>query len=232
VTGAPTQPSLEAFRLADSFLPEGSDTLSYGLEQFVEQGDVTDAEECRALVETYLREVIGPADLIALRHAHAATRVGDLERIAVADRRLDCVTLAREFRESSTRSGDRLLALHGDLLDGDELMEYARRVDRDDAPGHYAVVLGVVTAVTDVEETVACRIACHGFATGMLAAAQRLASIGHTDIQSVLRDLQPAIQKAVTASADRSLEQMAPFAPSIDVATATHERADRRLFLS
>lgn len=232
MTGETARPSLEALRLADSFLPEGSDTLSYGLEQFVEQGDVVDAEDCRTLLETYLRELIGPADLIALRHAHAAARTGDVDAVTTADRRLECVTLAREFRESSTRSGDRLLTLHTDLLESDGLKHYARRVDSGTAPGHYAVVLGAVTAVTGVEESVACRVACHGFVTGLLGAAQRLASIGHTDVQSVLRDLQPVIGDTVRASNERSLDQMAPFAPLVDISTAAHERADRRLFLS
>jgi urease accessory protein len=232
VTDRPDQPSLEALRLADAFLPEGSDTLSYGLEQFVHQGDVADAEDLRSLLETYLRGLIGPADLVALRHAHAATKAGDLDEVAVVDRRLECVTLAREFRESSTRSGDRLLALHTDLLEDERVLGYGRRVDTGAAPGHYPVVLGVVTAVTGVEEPVACRVACHGFVTGLLGAAQRLASIGHTEVQSILRDLQPVIDDALRASEDRSLDQMAPVAPLVDVAAAAHERADRRLFLS
>lgn len=224
--------SLEALRLADSFLPDGSDSLSYGLEQFVESGEVTDADDLQALLETYVRAVIGPADLIALRHAHSGAIRGDVGAIVTADRRLESVTLAREFRDSSTRSGDRLLTLHTDLLDDEGLSRYATRVQTGDAPGHYAVVLGAVTGVTEIDEAVACRVACHGFITGILGGAQRLASIGHTDVQSVLRELQAVIETAVRDSAQRPLERMAPFAPHLDVASATHERAERRLFLS
>lgn len=83
-----------------------------------------------------------------------------------------------------------------------------------------------------VDERTACLVACQEFVTNLVGAAQRLASLGHTDAQRVVVDCQPAMVDAVDASADRSLDEMTPFAPLIDVRAAEHERADRRLFLS
>jgi urease accessory protein len=40
------------------------------------------------------------------------------------------------------------------------------------------------------------------------------------------------MQAAVEESAGRTLNDMAPFAPLVDVLSAEHERAERRLFLS
>nr|WP_276412903.1 hypothetical protein [Halomicroarcula sp. XH51] len=40
------------------------------------------------------------------------------------------------------------------------------------------------------------------------------------------------VAAAVDDSADRSVAEMAPFAPLVDVLAAEHERADRRLFAS
>ncbi|MBX0322171.1 urease accessory protein UreF [Halomicroarcula sp. F13] len=224
--------TLEAFRLADSFLPVGTYSVSYGLEQFVADDRVTDATDLEALLETYLRRQVGPAELVALRRAHAAAREGDIDAICAADRRLAAVTLAAEFRESAQQSGDRLLSLQRDLREDDLLERYADAVAAGDASGNYAVVLGVAAGLAGIGARRACLLCCHGFVTGLLGAAQRLLSLGHTDAQRILDDLRSVMAAAVDDSAGRSIEDMTPFAPLVDVLAADHERAERRLFAS
>ncbi|MFC7140623.1 urease accessory protein UreF [Halosimplex aquaticum] len=224
--------TLESLRLADSFLPVGTDSVSYALEQFVAADSVADADDLRTHGETVLRRQHGQADLVALRAAHDAATEGDLAAVERADRRLTAVTLPAEFRESSERTGNRLLALQRELREEDLLEAYGEAVDAGEAPGNYAVALGAVTALADVPVREACLLACHEFATAQLAAAQRLLRLGHTDVQRVLDDLRPAMVDAVEESADRSLDDMTPFAPLVDVRSAEHERAERRLFLS
>lgn len=224
--------TLESFRLADSFLPVGTYSVSFGLEQFVQDDRVEDAADLEALLATYLRRQVGPADLVALRAAHAAAREGDLDALCAADRRLSAVTLAAEFRESAQQSGDRLLSLQTDLRDESLLADYADRVAADESPGNYAVVLGAATGLAGVDEREACLLCCHGFVTGLLGAAQRLLSLGHTDAQRILDDLGAVMTDAVEDSADRTIDDMTPFAPLVDVLAADHERAERRLFAS
>jgi len=224
--------TLESFRLADSFLPVGTYTVSYGLEQFIQDDRVVGAADLEALLSTYLRRQVGPAELVALRAAHAAASDDDLGAVCRADRRLSAVTLAAEFRESAQQSGDRLLSLQTELRDEPLLDRYAERVDADGAPGNYAVVLGVATGLAGVAVREACLLCCHGFVTGLLGAAQRLLSLGHTDAQRILNNLQPVMTAAVDESADRGIDEMTPFAPLVDVLAADHERAERRLFAS
>ncbi|MDS0223539.1 urease accessory protein UreF [Haloarcula sp. S1AR25-5A] len=224
--------TLDSFRLADSFLPVGTYTISYGLEQFIQDDRVEDAADLEALLVTYLRRQVGPAEIVALRAAHAAATEGDLDAICRADQRLSAVTLAAEFRESAQQSGDRLLSLQTDLRDESLLDRYAERVVADGSPGNYAVVLGVVTGLAGVAVRDACLLCCHGFVTGLLGAAQRLLSLGHTDAQRILDGLQPVMTAAVEDSEDRTIDEMTPFAPLVDVLAAEHERAERRLFAS
>lgn len=225
-------PALEAFQLADSFLPVGTNSLSYGIEQFVQEGRVDDVDDLQPLVETYLRNQVGTADLVALRAAHAAATEGDVDGVCDADRRLAAVTLPAEFRESAEQSGARLLSLQRDLRTEPIVERYAERVGDGDAPGHYAVVLGTVAGAAGIDERTACLVCCHGFVTGLLGAAQRILSLGHTDTQRVLDGLQPTIRDAVDDSAARTIDRMTSFTPLVDVLSADHERADRRLFLS
>lgn len=224
--------TLEAFRLADSFLPVGSYAVSSGLEQAVESDAVTDAEELESFLQSHLEWLLGRADLVALRAAHAASHRDDLSDVCTADRRLTAVTTAAEFRDSAESQGGRLLSLQRDLDDGGLLEDLGERVDRGDSPGNYPVVLGAVAAAEDIAVEDACLLCCHGFVTATLGAAQRLMPVGHTAAQRILRDLQPAMRHAVAASEDRPIDRMAPFAPAVDVLAAEHERAERRLFVS
>jgi len=142
------------------------------------------------------------------------------------------VTLAAEFRESAEQSGQRLLSLQSDLREDDMLASYAERVDSGETPGNYAVVLGLTAGLAGIGERRACLLCCHGFVTGLLGAAQRLLSLGHTDAQRILDGLRPVMTDAIDDSADRSVDGMTPFAPLVDVLAAEHERAQRRLFAS
>ncbi|PSP70031.1 urease accessory protein UreF [Halobacteriales archaeon QH_6_68_27] len=230
---------LESLRLADSSLPVGTDSVSYGLETFIAADRVGDADDLAALLETYLRRQLGPGDLVALRAAHAAARDASgrededaLAAVCRADRRLVAVTLPAEFRESATRTGGRLLSLQRELREDSFVEAYAESVADGDAAGVYPAVLGVVAARTGVGERRACLVACQEFVTALAGAAQRLLRLGHTDVQRVVVACQPTMEAAVADSADRSLAEMTPFAPLVDVQSAAHERADRRLFSS
>lgn len=224
--------TLAAFRLADTALPVGTDSVSYGLEQFVASDRVEDIDDLQALLATYLRRQLGPGELVALRAAHAAGTDGDLDGVLDADRRLTAVTLSAEFRESAQRTGERLLRLQRDLRTDDLLDEYAAAVEAGDADANYPVVLGAVAGREGVHVREACLLACHEFVSALLGAAQRLLRLGSSDVQRALDELRPVMVEAVDDSADRSLDAMTPFAPLIDVASAAHERADRRLFVS
>ncbi|MEM4780956.1 MAG: urease accessory UreF family protein [Halalkalicoccus sp.] len=220
---------LSALRLADSFLPVGSYTLSYGLETFVEEGRVEDGEELRALLADYLRGQVGPCDMVAVSAAHRAAREEDLPGLARVDDRLHATILPREFRESSLTSGKRLL----DVVSGE--IEFADRYAEaigDAVRGHHPTAVGVVTAEKGLSEREARLVYGYAFVTGLLGAAQRLLRLGHTEIQSILHGLFPAIEAAEREAAGRELDQLRSCAPLIDVQGTRHERADRRLFVS
>lgn len=230
--------SLAAFQLADSFLPVGTYTLSYGLEQFAATDRVEDADDLRALLEQYLRQQVGPCDIVAL--SAAWERAGDvdgdsldeLDSIARVDERQRSVTLTAETRESSENSGRRLLELVAETS-GDEVVEaYAHRVLDGTAPGNHAVALGVVARREGIDRDEACLLACHSFVVGLLGVAQRLVRLTHTDAQRLLVELRPVMVSVCETYAGRDPAEMAPFAPLVDVMSMGHERAERRLFVS
>ncbi|MFW6321871.1 MAG: urease accessory protein UreF [Halohasta sp.] len=231
---------LTALRLADSMLPVGTYTASYGIEQYLNEGSVDTADELGDLIEGYLRGMIGPAETVALGCAHRSAAAADLAGVIAADERLAAATLPAEFRESSAKAGGKLLDLLSTTDEpffadpsADEFVEaYTEAVETGRTAGHYPVVLGVVCQRAGLTAEEAAVVGAYSSVTGLLGAAQRLGRFGHTDIQSQLSRLFPVIESIAAQYSDADLRTMYSFAPLADVMGMAHERADRRLFMS
>jgi urease accessory protein len=242
VTGSETL--LTAMRLSDSMLPVGAYTASYGVEQHLTEGDIEAADELGDLIAGYLRGMIGPAEIVALGHAHRSAAAGDLDGVVAADERLGAATLPAEFRDSSTKAGGRLLELSREIdgglfVDADADAEsgglvaaYTAACDGDRTAGHLPVALGVVCQTAGLDAREAALVSAYGSVTGLLGAAQRLGRFGHTAIQAQLSRLFPVVESICERYHDADLTTIRSFAPLTDVRGMAHERADRRLFMS
>jgi urease accessory protein len=223
---------LVAMQFADSFLPAGSFTTSYGLEAFIAASDVEDTDELRSLLSTYVRQEVGPCEMVALSAAHEAGAAGDVDRLVTVDERLTAVQLPAEFRSSSTKTGSQLLSLVTETEADAVLSAFDSRVRADESPGNYAVVLGAVGACSGLSKRETAIAMGYAFVRDLLGAAQRILRLGHTEVQQVLTDLRPELVVAWERNQDRPVTEMTTFAPLVDVASMEHERADRRLFVS
>ena len=222
---------LNALQLSDTFFPTGLYTLSHGLEAFVQAGLVSKTE-VEALVRDYLENVLGPADGVALSHAHRATDGRDLGRLIEIDRRLFAMKLIREARESSRRVGKRMLTTALKLSPDSLLKDYWGAVHAGACPGNSAAALGAVAATLGIARRQAMLMELYTFATSILGAAMRLVRLDHEEAQLILAQLQPLMIRVVQENIDKGLQEMRAFAPLIDIMGAVHERARVRLFIS
>ncbi len=227
----PTEKFLNALQLSDTFFPTGLYTLSHGLEAFIQAGLVSKAD-VEALLCDYLEQVLGPADGVALSHAHRATGERDLEGLAAIDRRLHAMKLVREPRESSWRVGKRILTMAVQLSPDSLLEDYRVAVDSGTCPGNSAVALGAATAALGIARTEAMLIELYTFTTSFLGAAIRLIRLNHEEAHLILARLKPLMVRIVQENIDKGLKEMRAFAPLIDIMGMAHERAHVRLFIS
>jgi urease accessory protein len=222
---------LSALQVSDTFFPTGLYTLSHGLEAFVQAGLVSKAD-VEALLGDYLESVLGPADGVALSHAHRATEGRDLGRLMEIDRRLFALKLVREPREASRRVGKRMLTTAVKLNPDPLLKDYWVAVGAGACPGNSAVALGAVTATLRIARREAMLIGFYTFTAGVLGAAMRLIRLDHEEAQLILARLRHLMVRVVQENIDKGLQEMRAFAPLIDIMGAMHERARVRLFIS
>ena len=150
---------LTAMRLSDSMLPVGTYTASYGIEQYLNEDEIETAAGLGDLIEGYLRGVIGPAETVALGHAHRSAAAGDLDGVLAADERLGAATLPAEFRDSSRKAGSKLLELLADTDDGaaaSRSSDPADAADRTSAAGDAAGLGDVAVEGVLAEYAAAC----------------------------------------------------------------------------
>lgn len=223
---------LSALQLADTFFPTGLYTLSHGLEAFVQHNLVTSGQDVEALLLTYLEQVVGPSDGIAVSHAHQATLEEDIASLIGVDRRLTAVKLSREGRDASGRLGKQVMVTAMRIAPQTILDAYQRTIATKDAPGNATVVFAAVAASLGIPRREAILVLLYTFSTSLLGAAMRLIRFDHVQAQAILTRIRPLLIRIVEADLNSPLDAMRSFAPMIDIMAMRHERSTVRLFIT
>jgi urease accessory protein len=219
---------LAALQHGDSFFPSGGVAFSWGLETLLNDGLVGDPAQVHGFVSDQLRHRWATLDRPALAASHRCA--GDLDGVVPVDELLEVMSLAREFREGSRRAGAALLGVH-EKLGTDTAAAYRRLVRDGCAPGHLAVVQGVLWRGAGLDENDAAAVSAYTLCVGFLGAALRLGRIGHVESQRSLSVLREDIADILMSPAP-ALEDMTAYAPEADIAAMRHETAEVRLFVT
>ncbi len=230
----PTDPDSLLFLLqsGDALFPTGAYAHSFGLEGLTEFGVVRDAESLGAYLSQSLIPSVFAADVPLLAAAHAAAGAGEVARLCELDEMAGALKGTRELREASRRTGSQRLAVVEALTPSPlwPVLTAARAAGR--WQGHAPVAFGVVCAVRGVAVVDAATAYTYQAAAGAVSAALKLLRLGQNAGQRVLQAALPAIAAGVPAAVARPAEEAGWFAPLVDVASARHETAYTRLFIS
>ena len=210
----------------DSFFPSGTVSFSWGLETLAEDGQVHSVGSFSDFLVNQIRYRWATSDRAALAAAYGAG--ADLEAVIGIDLLVDAQILACELREGSRRTGRALLSVH-DKLGTPLAREFQDRVRAGDAPGHAAVVQGLVWRGVGLTLGQAELLSAHTLSIGLLGAAVRLGIIGHVDAQRILLVAREALVEILRETAP-SIGEMSTFTPEAEIAVMRHETAETRLF--
>lgn len=226
---------MQALQFGDSTLPTGAFTFSHGLESAIERGLVTDAKTLRSFTKTAVEQAAG-GDAIAVLHAWRAARKGNIERLMEIDRAVYIRKLNEEFRSMTVRTGKKLIELADKVInasrDAQLLSQWRAKVANGETEGTYPVCLAIIFAMLDIPEDGCFMVHQYGVAMAILSAALRLVKVDHVDTQTILFQLNETIERDYAVAAKRRLEDMAGFAPMVDMLAAVHVRAHVRMFMN
>jgi urease accessory protein len=223
---------LGLFQLTDSFFPSGGFAYSRGLETYVSEGLVRDAEGLQAFIQAYLRGLVSRGDVLVAGLCREAVGRGDLETVFRLDHLLHTMKISRESREASLQTGRQLLKVMDELHRSPVLKGFREGIAMGKAWGHHAAVFGPVCQVLGIAEDDTVLSFLYQIVSAVVSAGVRLIPIGHTEGQRVLESSKPTILDILADVATLGEADIASFGPGLEIGAMRHEHLYTRMFRS
>jgi urease accessory protein len=227
---------LQLTHLADSALPIGSAAHSWGLETLTAEG-VLQVGQLESFLVTYLQEV-GLAEGTFCRLGYRLATCYDKDVFAAhwlaLNAHISAMKTARESRVASAMLGRRLLQLV-EGMEANTIIEQALQASKAGKGDiHYSVAFGLVGGVLTVAETATVLAYLQQSLLGLVSACQRLLPLGQQQASHMLWQLKSTLID-IAQQSERStlnIDDVALFAPLLDLSSMRHPTLPTRLFIS
>ena len=215
---------LKLLQFADSALPIGSLSHSFGLEAVVFDEDLGPTSLSGYLEDSLSESLL--LDAVFCREAH--TRAVHCAPVRDLNQQLSALRLARETREASLSLGRRFAALAAALHpEANALAELARQDEL-----HHSVGFGYTLGFLGIDAEAATGAFLHQSLLNAISAAQRLLPLGQVQANRIAWELKPAILEAVERTRILSATTVGSFAHLTEMACMRHACLPTRLFIS
>lgn len=218
------QSNLRLMQLADSAFPSGGFTQSFGMETFIQRGDIKDGQHLTRYMETFLFYTWRATDLLAVKLAWKAARLEHTAKLIVLDKRLHAMKLPQESREGSTKMGVRLKKILGEI-------DPAYLCDIPFPWCHHAIIFGHYGA-RGIELAPLLAAYAHAAVVSLVANGVRAIPLGQTSGQKIIARLQPLLETCIEWVISATEQDWGSSAPALDWAGMAHEGLYSRIFMS
>jgi urease accessory protein len=199
---------LRLLQLADSVVPIGGASHSFGLETLADEGSLTpDA------VETFLSAYLEEAGAMEAVFVRRSSQGGNLRELS---EELSARKLARESREASLKLGRRFAELVNGMAE-QSVVETGL---------HYCICFGAAGAALGIPADALAPAYLNQSIAGLVSCCQRLMPLGQAAASRILWNLKPAITRAAHT------EEVSCFSPYLELASMRHGSLETRLFIS
>lgn len=216
----------------DSYYPTGGYAHSFGLEGLVQEGVVRDRDTLRAFLDLMVLPALRQAELPLAAHAWRALGGPDWEAVGALCRLSSALKAPRELRTASENIGRQRAELAASLHDSALARDFAARAAAAGWPGSSAVSAALEGRVLAAPLPAVLAGLLYSNVAAVLASAMKILRIGQNATQSLLTATLSRAPELVAAAEATPLDQIGWSNPWLDVASARHETADSRLFIS
>jgi urease accessory protein len=217
---------------SDSFFPSGTFSHSFGLEGIAELGIVRDAASLADFLERLVVPSIEHVELPFVRFSFDAAKIEDAARLCELDARYGAMKGARELREASARIGAQRLGILREIAPHPLLSVLEKlRADGEVQP-HATILFGAQCAIAGGPLDAALHAYFYQALAALVSASLKLVRIGHLGCQKILSGFLARSNEVVARAKTISENDIGWFSPLLDIASARHEFAEARLFIS
>ncbi|MBU6454407.1 MAG: urease accessory protein UreF [Cyanobacteria bacterium REEB67] len=231
------EPLLTLLHLADSALPIGGYSHSWGMETWIQKETIHDFGTAEEAIRLLLVNSIASQDGIACGVAYRCARDQDFQKFNLLNEHLSAAKWPPEIYQASTRLGQRLLRLASETnfvasLKG---LDQSKNIDGAVYSAeeiHHSAVFGWLAACAGVSERAAVSAFLQNSSNCLISSCVRLIPLGHTDGQRITVNLRPLIARLTEEASSKEMADMSAFAPLHEGACVAHENLYSRLFQS
>jgi urease accessory protein len=216
----------------DPLFPSGAYAHSLGLEQMIELGVVTAPDDLAAYVREHVYPGARELDLPAARFAWTATSQAEYDDLGPLGGEVWAARLPLELREAGRAIGTRRMELLRKLHRWPALEALAEYCEHSPQAGQHVVVHGIQCACAGIPLRATLDSLIYQSVAAVLVASTKLLRMGQEKSQELLTQLLGDAATVVEASLVVARDNMGAFTPLLDIASARHEIAFSRLFIS
>ncbi len=225
--------NLRLLQIADSALPIGGYTHSWGLEGAIARGLVHDPESLERWTGQWLRTSLAPLEGVLVASGCRAARAGIPADLLALNRLAGASIVPPSTRGASREMGEQLLALGATWAwSASELAPFLRTRPEEPDGWHHPVAFGLLGALAGGGPEDVLTAYLHQAALGMIGAGVRAIPVGHTHGQQVLAYLQDDIRNLAAELCDRDPETAGAGCPFYEVLCDEQTRLYARMFRS
>src|ERR1700726_1094809 len=221
---------ISLLQFSDGLFPAGAYAHSFGLEYYVQAGDVCDAVGVEQFLRAHLEGSAAPTDAVALVCASRAAKAGDLAACIALDETLDATKTVIELRDASRQMGRQTLRVANHLFGHPLLAGFSEALGNERTPAHHPVVLGIIGGVMQWPPKEMAAAYLYSTSAALVGAALRLMPLGQLAGQRILWNIRPLIAKLAAEMQGKTQADMWTFAPALEIAGMRHASLDARLF--
>lgn len=225
---------LRLIHLADSALPIGALSHSFGLESLV-AAELLTAGDLPVFLRGHLQEA-GMVEAVACRQAYRlfceVSQVFSVGQWLELNETLSARKPARESRAGSASLGRNFFRAVLALGDFPVLQKAWDAVSESDSVIHHCAAFGLASAAMGFEEDRAALAYLHQMTASLISACQRLLPLGQSEATRILWHLKPEIIETANRSAACALDDVCCFMPLLDWGATAHPGLSTRLFVS
>jgi urease accessory protein len=223
---------LSLLQLSDPTLPIGGYAHSSGLETYVQQGIVNNAETAKNFVTEMLTRNLQYTDAAFMSLAFDAAQQGSLTKILELDEECSAVKLPREVRQASEKLGTRLIKIFQPVCKNDMTDQYKIAIQLQNAAGHYCIAFGLFAVALGIDKKDALTGFYYNAAVGFVTNSVKLIPLGQQDGQEILFSLQSLIKQLVENTMVPDKDLLGLCCAGFDISCIQHEQLYSRLYMS
>ena len=219
---------LRLLQISGTTFPVGGFSHSYGLETYIDQGRVTNAQDLEIFIHSMLNASLGRVDTpaAALAWQTSPSQIEELDILVSA------LKPAKELRDSAERMGRAFLRIFSEMYPDSPQKKYLDGLKDSEMPANYPVMFGWACGYLHFDRQLTALSYLFSSVNALVQAGIKLIPLGQSEGQKLIQRLYPQLILCTHRAVSASPKELYCFSPAFDISAMIHEDLYARLYMS